>query len=76
MAVSKYAKSKMLEILLYFVAFSIYSFLFYFLGFDVSQYESIWSIGVYYLVLNIFAIPTASFFLALIQKHKRKDTEK
>lgn len=76
MAVSKYAKSKMLEILLYFVAFSIYSFLFYFLGFDVSQYESIWSIGVYYLVLNIFAIPTASFFLALIQKHKRKGTEK
>ena len=75
MAVSKYAKSRMLELLLYFVAFSIYSFLFYFLGFDVSQYESIWSMGVYYLVLNIFAIPTASFFLALIQKRKCKDTE-
>ena len=74
MAVSKYAKGKLLELLLYFVAFSIYSFLFYILGFDVTQYESIWAISVYYLVLNLFAIPTASFFLALIQRRKRNGT--
>ena len=65
----------MLEMFLYFVAFAIYSFLFYILGFDVSKYDSIWALSAYYLVLNLFAIPTASFLLALIQRRKRKGTE-
>lgn len=65
MAVSKVAVRKTTEFLLYFVTLMVYMGIASLFGFDLSGFESNWSVLVYLLVINALTGVTVSCVLSL-----------
>lgn len=74
MAVSKVAVRKTTEFLLYFVTLMVYMGIASLFGFDLSGFESNWSVLVYLLVLNFFASVTVSCVLSRWNKRKKSES--
>ena len=72
MAVSKIAVRKTAEFLLYFVTLMVYMGIASLFGFDLSGFESNWTVLVYLLVLNFFASVTVSCALSLWSKRNKR----
>lgn len=76
MAVNKFYKSRLKELFVYWCSFMAYSFIFHLLGYEPDTFGNGWQMFVYYIVLNIVAIPTSGFVLALWMKRKNKKQSK
>ncbi len=74
MAVSKVAVRKTTEFLLYFVTLMVYMGIASLFGFDLSGFESNWSVLVYLLVLNFFASVTVNYVLSRWNKRKKSES--
>lgn len=72
MAVSKVAVRKTTEFLLYFVTLMVYMGIASLFGFDLSGFESNWSVLVYLLVINALASVTVSCALSLWSKRNKR----
>ena len=72
MAVSKVAVRMTAEFLLYFVTFMVYMGIAYLFGYDLSGFESNWTVLVYLLVLNALAGVTVSCALSLWSKRNKR----
>lgn len=72
MAVSKVAVRKTTEFLLYFVTLMVYMGIASLFGFDLSGFESNWSVLVYLLVINALAGVTVSCALSLWSKRNKR----
>lgn len=72
MAVSKVAVRKTTEFLLYFVTLMVYMGIASLFGFDLSGFESNWSVLVYLLVLNALASVTVNYMLSLWSKRNKR----
>lgn len=72
MAVSKVAVRKTVEFLLYFVTLMVYMGIAYLFGYDLSGFESNWTVLVYLLVLNALAGVTVSCALSLWSKRNKR----
>ena len=72
MAVSKVAVRKTVEFLLYFVTLMVYMGIASLFGFDLSGFESNWSVLVYLLVLNFLTGVTVSCALSLWSKRNKR----
>ena len=72
MAVSKIAVRKTAEFLLYFVTLMVYMGIAYLFGYDLSGFESNWTVLVYLLVLNALAGVTVSCALSLWSKRNKR----
>lgn len=71
MAVSKVAVRKTVEFLLYFVTLMVYMGIAYLFGYDLSGFESNWTVLVYLLVLNALASVTVNYVLSRWNKRKK-----
>ena len=71
MAVSKVAVRMTAEFLLYFVTFMVYMGIAYLFGYDLSGFESNWTVLVYLLVLNALASVTVNNVLSRWNKRKK-----
>ena len=71
MAVSKVAVRKTAEFLLYFVTLMVYMGIAYLFGYDLSGFESNWTVLVYLLVLNALASVTVNYVLSRWNKRKK-----
>lgn len=74
MAVSKVAVRKTTEFLLYFVTLMVYMGIASLFGFDLSGFESNWTVLVYLLVLNFFASVTVNYVLSRWNKRKKSES--
>lgn len=72
MAVSKVAVRKTVEFLLYFVTLMVYMGIASLFGFDLSGFESNWSVLVYLLVINALASVTVNYMLSLWSKRNKR----
>lgn len=72
MAVSKIAVRKTAEFLLYFVTLMVYMGIASLFGFDLSGFESNWSVLVYLLVINALASVTVNYMLSLWSKRNKR----
>ena len=72
MAVSKIAVRKTVEFFLYFVTLMVYMGIAYLFGFDLSGFESNWSVLVYLLVINALASVTVNYMLSLWSKRNKR----
>ncbi len=72
MAVSKVAVRKTTEFLLYFVTLMVYMGIASLFGFDLSGFESNWSVLVYLLVINALASVTVNYMLSLWSKRNKR----
>lgn len=72
MAVSKVAVRMTAEFLLYFVTLMVYMGIAYLFGYDLSGFESNWTVLVYLLVLNALAGVTVSCALSLWSKRNKR----
>lgn len=72
MAVSKVAVRKTTEFLLYFVTLMVYMGIASLFGFDLSGFESNWSVLVYFLVINALASVTVNYMLSLWSKRNKR----
>ncbi len=72
MAVSKIAVRKTVEFLLYFVTLMVYMGIASLFGFDLSGFESNWSVLVYLLVINALASVTVNYMLSLWSKRNKR----
>ena len=72
MAVSKVAVRKTTEFLLYFVTLKVYMGIASLFGFDLSGFESNWSVLVYLLVINALASVTVNYMLSLWSKRNKR----
>ena len=72
MAVSKIAVRKTAEFLLYFVTLMAYMGIASLFGFDLSGFESNWSVLVYLLVINALASVTVNYMLSLWSKRNKR----
>ena len=71
MAVSKVAVRMTAEFLLYFVTLMVYMGIAYLFGYDLSGFESNWTVLVYLLVLNFLTGVTVSCALSRWNKRKK-----
>ena len=74
MAVSKVAVRKTTEFLLYFVTLMVYMGIASLFGFDLSGFESNWSVLVYLLVINALASVTVNYVLSRWNKRKKSES--
>lgn len=74
MAVSKIAVRKTVEFLLYFVTLMAYMGIASLFGFDLSGFESNWTVLVYLLVLNFLACVTVNYVLSRWNKRKKSES--
>lgn len=72
MAVSKVAVRKTVEFLLYIVTFMVYMGIASLFSFDLSGFESNWSVLVYLLVINALASVTVNYMLSLWSKRNKR----
>lgn len=72
MAVSKVAVRMTAEFLLYFVTLMVYMGIAYLFGYDLSGFESNWTVLVYLLVLNALTGVTVSCVLSLWSKRNKR----
>ena len=72
MAVSKVAVRKTTEFLLYFVTLMVYMGIACLFGFDLSGFESNWSVLVYLLLINALTGVTVSCVLSLWSKRNKR----
>lgn len=72
MAVSKVAVRMTAEFLLYFVTLMVYMGIASLFGFDLSGFESNWSVLVYLLVINALASVTVNYMLSLWSKRNKR----
>lgn len=72
MAVSKVAVRKTTEFLLYFVTLMVYMGIASLFGFDLSGFESNWSVLVYLLVINALSSVTVNYMLSLWSKRNKR----
>lgn len=72
MAVSKVAVRKTTEFLLHFVTLMVYMGIASLFGFDLSGFESNWSVLVYLLVINALASVTVNYMLSLWSKRNKR----
>lgn len=74
MAVSKITVRKTVEFLLYFVTLMAYMGIASLFGFDLSGFESNWTVLVYLLVLNFLACVTVNYVLSRWNKRKKSES--
>ncbi len=72
MPINKYAKKELKKSVIYIAALTLFSIIFYLFGYDVDDLESNWAIFLYFVLLNVCAIPTTTAIIKFLNKRNRK----